>query len=122
MISMEDAYDACVELHQAGKTEEAIAALLKLTEEHPDYALPYLALATWSALLERFEDAVRYGKKYCELAPEDHFGYTALSALSIRGGLKEEAETALMQAQEARMAAFRKMAQERREGHGTSKS
>lgn len=101
----ETQYDACIELQRNGQTEEAIASLLQLTQSHADYALPYLALSTFYSKLDRFEDALRYGKEYCRLEPEDPFGYTALSSLSIKAGLREEAEKALVQAQDARIAA-----------------
>lgn len=108
MNSREEWYDSCIELQKAGNLDEAIDSLLKLVEAHPDYALPELALSVFYSKKDDFEAAIDHGKKYCDLNPEDTFGYTSLSYIAIKGGMRNEAEDALLKANNARMAAHLK--------------
>lgn len=104
-MSKEDWYDSCIELQRAGKLDEAIESLLKLCAEHPVYSLPRLALSVFYAKNEQFEESLEHGKKYCEMEPEDPFGYTSLSSLALKAGDRDAAEDALVRARDARIAA-----------------
>lgn len=98
-------YDACTELFRSGQVTEAVDELRKLTEEFPDFALAYNALGAYYKKNEDFAPAIQCAEKYCELEPEDSFGYSILSSYCIAAGEKEKAEDALMQAQDLRLKA-----------------
>jgi len=89
-------YDACVDKQKFGQIDEAIAMLRELVDKYPDYALAYAALGAYYTKKEQYDDAMEFCKKYCEKAPDDPFGYSVLSSLSIRIGRRQEAEEALM--------------------------
>ena len=89
-------YDACVAKQKSGQIDEAITMLRELVEKYPDYALAYAALGAYYTKKEQYDDAMEFCKKYCEIAPDDPFGYSVLSSLSIRIGCRQEAEEALM--------------------------
>ena len=89
-------YDACVDKQKSGQIDEAIVMLLELVEKHPDYALAYAALGAYYTKKEQFDDAMEFCKTYCEKAPDDPFGFSVLSSLSIRIGRRQEPEEALM--------------------------
>jgi len=92
-------YDACVNKQKAGQIDEAIVMLCELIEQFPDYALAYAALGAYYTKKELYDDAMEFCKKYCEKAPNDPFGYSVLSSLSIRIGRRQDAEEALMRSQ-----------------------
>ena len=98
-------YDACTALQRSGQVAEAVDALKKLTEEHPDFALAYNALAAWHKKNGDLDEAVRNAEKYCELEPDDAFGYSILSSYSLAAGMREKAEDALGRAQDLRFRA-----------------
>jgi len=83
---------------KTGQIDEAIVMLRELVEKFPDYALAYAALGAYFTKKELFDDAMEFCKKYCEKEPNDPFGYSILSSLSIRIGRRQEAEDALMRA------------------------
>ena len=95
-------YDACIELHRAGRIQEAIDALEKLVEDHPTFALTYNALAAIRKKQGDLLVAVGYAEKYCEYAPDDSFGYTILSSYQIAAGNRTAAEDALGKAYDLR--------------------
>ena len=106
-------YDQAMLLRDAGKFAEALAEIEKLTADFPDYPLARLALAVLYEKNNQTELAMQAAKKACELDPENPFYYTATSALAIRSGRRQEAEDALMKAQEARFnAQLKKMREE----------
>lgn len=96
----EEWYDACVAKQKSGNIDEAISMLLELLEKYPQYALAHAALGVYYTRKEQYEQAVEHSKKYCELVPEDPFGFSVLSSLAIRIGRKQDAEEALMKAHE----------------------
>ncbi len=98
-------YDAVVADWKAGRQSEAVARMLELHAAHPSETLPCAALAAWYKKLGQIDDAIHYAGKYCELAPSDAFGFSILSSLRLSVGLREEAEDALMKAQDLRIAA-----------------
>ncbi len=100
-----EAYDACMEIHRAGSTDEAIADLTKLTETSPGFALAHNALAAIWKKRGDLGKAIRYAEKYCELEPDDAFGYSILSSYCIEAGEREKAEDALGKAHDLRFRA-----------------
>jgi predicted Zn-dependent protease len=98
-------YDACIELQRSGKLPEAINALKQLTEEFPDFALTYNALAAIYKKQGDVDVAIRNMEKYCELEPEDSFGFSILSSYCLGAGRREEAEEALGKAHDLRFKA-----------------
>ena len=95
-------YDACMELHRAGRLDEAVAALEKLVAEQPDFALTYNALAAIHKKKGDLPTAIGYAQKYCEFAPDDSFGYTILSSYQLEAGNRPAAEEALGKAYDLR--------------------
>ena len=103
--SVTERYDAIVALWKSGRQDEAVAQMLELNAAEPSAALPCAALAAWYKKLDRLDDAIKYAAQYCELAPDDSFGYSILSSYYISVGLHTEAEEALMKARDLRIAA-----------------
>lgn len=97
-------YDECIQLHEAGKTEDAVAGLEDLIKIHPDYGLAHLALAVFYEKLGKTDEVLDEMHIACEKEPDDPFYYTAFSALAIRAGNHSIAESALMKAQESHLA------------------
>ena len=95
-------YDACMELHRAGRLDEAVAALEQLAAEQPDVALTYNALAAIHKKKGDLTAAIGYARKYCEFAPDDSFGYTILSSYQLEAGNRAGAEDALGKAYDLR--------------------
>ncbi|MDO5308153.1 MAG: hypothetical protein Q4G03_01450 [Planctomycetia bacterium] len=98
-------YDQCIELQQNGELGQAVTELKALIAEYPDYALAHLALAVFSLDKGQEVEALQQMEIACELEEEDPFYFTAFSALAIKCGSHDQAEMALMRAQEARFAA-----------------
>jgi Flp pilus assembly protein TadD len=105
MASKEALYDEAIELQQQGNLEESMGRLNQLVADYPDYALPHAALAMFHSQQEQFDEAIEHSRKVCELEPEDPFSFTAMSLICQKAGRIDEAERALMQAQQAEMAA-----------------
>lgn len=106
-------YDRAMLLRDVGKFAEALSDIEKLAADFPDDPLVRLALAVLYEKNHQAELSMQAVKKACELDPENPFYYTAASALAIRSGRRQEAEDALMKAQEARFAAqLKKMREE----------
>lgn len=101
-----EVYDEAIQLHEAGKTEEAIQRLRELVGQDPAYALAHAALSVLYGKLEQYDEAVEHGKKVCELESDDPFSYVALSLICQKAGLIAEAERALMQARQAQMGQY----------------
>ena len=99
----EEWYDAAVAKKKEGQLDNAITMLGELLEKHPSYALAHAALGAYYTQKELFDLAVNNCKKYCELEPEDPFGYTILSSLCIKLGRRQDAEDALMKSRNLRM-------------------
>jgi len=95
MMTREDRYAAAETLKNAGNLAEAVAALVALVAEQPDFTLAHSALAAWCTRLDRHDEAMSHARKACELEPNDPFSYTALSVACMRGGRITEAEDAL---------------------------
>ncbi|MDO5580048.1 MAG: tetratricopeptide repeat protein [Planctomycetia bacterium] len=110
--SKEQWYDDCIQLHKAGKTDEAAGELEKLIKVWPDYGLAYLALAVFYEKMGKADEVMETMHTACEKEPDDPFYYTAFSALAIRAGNHSVAESALMKAQESHFAEQLKKMQE----------
>ena len=98
-------YDACIELQRAGKINESIEGLRKMTADFPDFALAYNALAAFYKKANNVDAAIENMKRYCALEPNDPFGFSVLSAYCIGAGRRTEAEDALAHASELRFKA-----------------
>ncbi|MDR3110304.1 MAG: hypothetical protein LBU65_11580 [Planctomycetaceae bacterium] len=105
MPSTTEQYDAIVTVWKSGQYDDAIAQMLKLHETSPTFALAAAALAAWNQKIGKPDDAIKYAEKYCELAPDDSFGFSILSSYYISVGLHNEAEDAQMKARNLRIAA-----------------
>ncbi len=97
-----DSYDTAMTLHRAGSLDEAVSDLTRLTESDPSFALAHNALAAIWKKRGDLGKAIRYAEKYCELEPNDAFGYSILSAYCIEAGEREKAEDALGKAYDLR--------------------
>lgn len=98
MPTNEELYSEAEKLKDAGKIEEAVAALERLVEQDPSYALAHSALAVLCGRLKRHDDAIRHGLKVCELEPNEPFSFTAMSVTFQRAGKIPEAEEAMARA------------------------
>ncbi len=74
--------------------------------ENTGFGLAYTALSAMYNRDGKVDQAVEYAKQYTVCVPEDPFGYTILSSLCIKAGRREEAEEALMNAQQIQMRAY----------------
>jgi Flp pilus assembly protein TadD len=107
MPSIHERYDQAIELQQAGKLEEAVAALEQVADDEPGYALAHAGLAAFYSKLGRHDEAVREAQKVVELEPDDAFNYMALSIVCQRAGDTLAAEQAMNEALEKQWAARR---------------
>ena len=98
-------YDASIELQRAGEVVQAMEMLQNITVEFPDFPLAYNALAAFHKKATDIDAAIRYMEKYCELEPNDPFGFSVLSAYYISAGRREQAEEALARTSELRFKA-----------------
>lgn len=98
MPTNEQLYDEADKLKDDGKLEEAVAKLLELVAQDPNYALAHSALAVVYGRLKRHDDAIRHGLIVCQLEPNDPFSFTAMSVTYQRGGKIPEAEDAMAKA------------------------
>lgn len=94
-----------MELRREGKETECRDALLKVVADDADFALAYNALAAIYKKENKPDEAVANMQKYCELQPDDFFGYSVLSAFCVSAGKHAEAEEALGKAHELRFKA-----------------
>jgi Flp pilus assembly protein TadD len=100
-----ETYDACIELQRSGKIPEAINALKQLTEGVPDFALTYNALAAIYKKQGDIDLSIQNMEKYCELEPDDSFGFSILSSYCLEAGRRDLAEEALGKAHDLRFKA-----------------
>jgi tetratricopeptide (TPR) repeat protein len=105
MSSIDQKYDAAIELQQQGKLDEAIGKLEEVIEQDPAYALAHAGLGKFYSDLERYEEAIQHAQKVCELEPDDPFSFTALSIVCQKAGRMAEAEEAMAQAVQLQFAA-----------------
>jgi Flp pilus assembly protein TadD len=100
-----ETYDACIELQRAGQLSEAVDALKKMTEEFSDFPLAYNALAAIYQKQGNVDAAIQNMEKYCELEPDDSFGFSILSSYCLSANRREQAEEALGKAHDLRFKA-----------------
>ena len=101
-------YDEAIAKHHSGDTDAAIEMLRQLLAQNPNYSLAHNALGVLYSRQEKIDQAIEHAKRVCEIDPEDTFGYTILSTLCLKNGRREEAEEALMKANQLRQAAWLK--------------
>lgn len=92
MPSIEELYDAGLDLAFEGKYREAIEKYRAALEIDPGYVDAVHALAMAHGELEELDDAIEVGKRLCELVPDDILAHTSLSTFYQRKGLIKEAE------------------------------
>ena len=98
-------YDACINMQRAGNVAQSMEMLRKMTDDFPDFALAYNALAAFYKKGNNIEAAIENMEKYCALEPNDPFGFSVLSAYCIAASQREKAEQALARASELRFKA-----------------
>jgi Flp pilus assembly protein TadD len=108
MPTKEEMYDEAIRLQQQGDLEQAVGKLQELVEQHADYALAHAALSKFYSSMERHDEAIEHAQKVCELEPEDPFSFDAMSLICQKAGRLAEAEHALREAWQARVAAQQK--------------
>jgi tetratricopeptide (TPR) repeat protein len=79
MPSSIELYDEADHLKDAGQLDEAIAKLTEILAQEEDFTLAHSALAVLYGKVSRHDDAIRHGRRACELEPNDPFSFTALS-------------------------------------------
>ena len=107
MSDVDELYNESEQLKAEGKFDEAIAKLAELLSMDESHVLSHLALAVLYGKVGKHDDAVKHGKRACELDPTDPFHFTAMSVTYQRawqGTQVQEyiqlAETAMAQAHE----------------------
>ena len=83
----------------------AVEMYERAVESDPDFALAHAALSVLYNKIEDFDKSVRHGRRVCQLEPEDPFSFVAMSLMCQKAGRIEEAEQALLQAQQVELAA-----------------
>ena len=112
--SIDILYDEAIVKQRSGDTDAAIQMLRQLLVQNPHYSLAHNALSVLYSRQQKIDQAVEHAKRVCEIDPEDTFGYVILSTLCLKNDRREEAEDALMKANQLRQAAWLKMNAERR--------
>ena len=110
-------YDEAIAKHRSGDTGTAIEMLRQLLAQSPNYSLAHNALSALYSRLEKIDQAIEHAKRVCEIDPDDMFGYTVLSMLCLKNGRREEAEEALVKANQLRQAAWLKNLREQQQRH-----
>lgn len=105
MPTVDQLYDEAIAVQQAGNLEEAVGKLKELVAENPDYALAHAALSVFHSRQDQHEEAIEYGRKVCELEPDDSFSFMAMSLICQRAGRIPEAEEALNMSMQKQSAA-----------------
>jgi Flp pilus assembly protein TadD len=95
MTPVDEAYDAAIQLKDAGQLEEAAAKLAGILAIEPNHVLTHSALAVVLQRLGRLDEAVGHARRVTELEPDDPFSYTQLSVICQRCGRIAEAEDAM---------------------------
>lgn len=79
MPSSIELYDEADRLKDAGNFDDAILKLNEIIAQEEDFTLAHSALAVLYGKVNRHEEAIRHGRRACELEPNDPFSFTALS-------------------------------------------
>lgn len=112
MTEIMQRYDAAMELHEAGNTDEAIVQLEAIVKDDPNFALAHNALGVFYGRKEDFDRALEHASRVCELEPNDAFSFVAQSIAAIGAGQSAVAEEARAKAQEIQWAEIRKQFEE----------
>jgi Flp pilus assembly protein TadD len=81
--------------------DEAIPALVALTEEDESFVMAHLALSLVYTKTGQHDLAVQHGEKACELEPNDSFNYTALSVTYQRAWAGTQDQAYITKAEDA---------------------
>ena len=103
MSPIDQMYDDATQLKNSGNLEGAVAKLLELVAQDPNYVLAHSALAVQMQKLGRFDEAIQHALRVVELEPKDQFSYTQLSVICQRCGRIQQAEDALAKARAMQM-------------------
>ena len=88
------AFDGAVKLMQAGKYDDAVTALRKLTTEHPEYSGAWANLGIALSHLGRDEEAITALQQALKLKPDLAAASNELGILYRRAGRFQDARTA----------------------------
>lgn len=103
MTPLDQMYDEAMTLRMAGNPDGAVAKLLEVIGQNPDFVLAHSALAVTLQRLGRNDEAIRHAVRVTELEPRDAFSFTQLSVICQRCGKIPEAEAAMDQAKRIQM-------------------
>lgn len=103
MTAIDLMYDEATKLKDSGNLEGAVAKLLDLVRQDPNYVLAHSALAVQMQKLGRYDEAIQHALRVVELEPHDQFSYTQLSVICQRCGRIQQAEDALARARQIQM-------------------
>ena len=79
MATPKELYAEGEKLKDQGQFEAAIEKFEAALAADESYALAHFALAVVYGKVDRHDQAVKHGRRACELEPNDPFSYTALS-------------------------------------------
>ena len=108
-------YDEAIAKQRSGDAVAAIEMLRQLLAQEPNYMLAHNALGVLYSRQGKIDQAIEHAKRVCEIEPEDNFGYAILSTLCLKNDRREEAEEALMKANQIRHAAWLKSIREKQQ-------
>ena len=94
MPTKEDLFDQAVDHVADGAPDAAVAAYREAIALDPAYADAWQGLALVLTDLQRFDEAIAAGQKFCELQPDDVLSHTTLSRIYMTAGKVPEAEAA----------------------------
>lgn len=92
MATKDECFDRAVDHVADGDLDAAIAAYQEALAIDPQFADAVQGLAMAYADKEMFDEAITWGKKFVELAPEETLAHTSLSMFYQRKGMIPEAE------------------------------
>ena len=101
---MSDLFKRYNEIEKQVDTEnydEAIPALVALTEEDENFVMAHLALSRVYTKTGQHELAVQHGEKACEIEPNDSFNFTALSVTYQRAWAGTQDQAYITKAEDA---------------------
>ena len=92
MPTKEDLFDQAVDHVADGAPEAAVTAYRDALALDPTFADAWQGLALVLADLQRYDEAIAAGQKFCELEPDDGLSHTTLSRIYMQAGKVPEAE------------------------------
>ena len=92
MATKDECFDRAVDHLADGEIDQAIAAYQEALEIDPGFIDAIQGIALAYADKEMFDEAIVWGKKFVELAPDETLAHTSLSMFYQRKGMIAEAE------------------------------